>query len=172
MCLGRYDRFRRKRSEGWTTCLHPESARYFYHEEKRIFTDANLFDSALFAFIEDDARKIHDFLQVQDLQLVNDKIELVLDHYVYTNGSFAQARGRMFHRVRLQLGLETLAILHSLPYAMLIWSKVAKAARCHVFLLRCNGGGRSAITVFLAAETNMGIAVYHRHSESPSGFIP
>ncbi|KAJ7291729.1 hypothetical protein C8J57DRAFT_1273838, partial [Mycena rebaudengoi] len=72
--------------EGWTPCLHPEGARYFHHEKKRIFTDANLFDPVLLGFIEDNAHKIQDFLRVQGI-LLEPGVDLVLDEYVYTDDS-------------------------------------------------------------------------------------
>ncbi|KAJ7893577.1 hypothetical protein B0H13DRAFT_2527448 [Mycena leptocephala] len=71
---------------GWTACLHPEGAQYFFHEEKRVFTDANLFDNATLQFIEDNIRTIHDFLCAHAVQL-EPGVDLVLDEYFYSNGS-------------------------------------------------------------------------------------
>ncbi|KAJ7921495.1 hypothetical protein B0H13DRAFT_2655993 [Mycena leptocephala] len=71
---------------GWTACLHPEGAQYFFHEEKRVFTDANLFDNATLQFIEDNIRTIHDFLCAHAVQL-EPGIDLVLDEYFYSDKS-------------------------------------------------------------------------------------
>ncbi|KAJ7792414.1 hypothetical protein B0H14DRAFT_2470155 [Mycena olivaceomarginata] len=71
---------------GWTTCQHPEGAQYFFHEENRVFTDANLFDNALLTFIHENIHKVHDFLRVHNVHL-EPGVDLVLDEYVYDDGS-------------------------------------------------------------------------------------
>ncbi|KAJ7359250.1 hypothetical protein DFH08DRAFT_406908 [Mycena albidolilacea] len=71
---------------GWTTCQHPEGAQYFFHEEKRVFTDANLFDNTSLTFIHENIDKVHDFLRVHNVHL-NPGVDLVLDEYVYDDGS-------------------------------------------------------------------------------------
>ncbi|KAJ7467282.1 hypothetical protein B0H11DRAFT_2306759 [Mycena galericulata] len=48
---------------GWTTCHHPEGAQYFFHEETRVFTDANLFDNDTFVFVDHTIHTVHDFLR-------------------------------------------------------------------------------------------------------------
>jgi hypothetical protein len=47
---------------------------------------------------------------------------LVKHHRNRDRASAADAAHFIFHRTHPTLGLETLAVLHSLPYAMLIWS--------------------------------------------------
>ncbi|KAJ7485410.1 hypothetical protein FB451DRAFT_1229644 [Mycena latifolia] len=71
---------------GWTTCLHPEGAQYFFNEEKRVLTDANLFDNASFTFINSTMHTIHDFLRAHNVQLAPD-VDLVLDEYLYADQS-------------------------------------------------------------------------------------
>ncbi|KAJ7359247.1 hypothetical protein DFH08DRAFT_686330, partial [Mycena albidolilacea] len=71
---------------GWTRCQHPEGAQYFFHEEKRVFTDANLFDNASLTFIHENIHKVHDFLRVHSVHL-EPGVDLVLDEYVYADGS-------------------------------------------------------------------------------------
>ncbi|KAJ7431193.1 hypothetical protein FB451DRAFT_1321023 [Mycena latifolia] len=71
---------------GWKTCLHPEGAQYFFHEEKRVFTDANLFDNESFTFINHTMHLIHDFLRAHNVQLHPD-VDLVLDEYLYADQS-------------------------------------------------------------------------------------
>ncbi|KAJ7666257.1 hypothetical protein DFH06DRAFT_1386392 [Mycena polygramma] len=71
---------------GWTVCLHPEGARYFFHEEKRVSTDANIFDPSMLKFITDNMRIIADFLCAQGIQFAPD-VDLVLDEYIYDDGS-------------------------------------------------------------------------------------
>ncbi|KAF7361072.1 hypothetical protein MSAN_01138100 [Mycena sanguinolenta] len=51
---------------GWTTCQHPEGAQYFFHEEKRVFTDANLFDAASLALITHSLRIVNDFFRAHN----------------------------------------------------------------------------------------------------------
>ncbi|KAJ7640899.1 hypothetical protein DFH06DRAFT_1477813 [Mycena polygramma] len=71
---------------GWTVCLHPEGAQYFFHEEKRVFTDANLFDPTMLKFITDNMDRITDFLRAHGVQVAPD-VDLVLDEYIYDDGS-------------------------------------------------------------------------------------
>ncbi|KAJ6473541.1 hypothetical protein C8R47DRAFT_1053619 [Mycena vitilis] len=71
---------------GWTVCLHPEGAQYFFHEEKRVFTDANLFDPTMLKFITDNMDRITDFLRAHGVQVAPD-VDLVLDEYIYEDGS-------------------------------------------------------------------------------------
>ncbi|KAJ6595731.1 hypothetical protein DFH09DRAFT_973865 [Mycena vulgaris] len=71
---------------GWTAFQHPEGARYFFHEEQRVFTDANLFDPASLAFINTNVHTIHDFLRAHGVQLVPGA-DLVLDEYTYADGT-------------------------------------------------------------------------------------
>ncbi|KAJ7485400.1 hypothetical protein FB451DRAFT_1363351 [Mycena latifolia] len=71
---------------GWTRCLHPEGAQYFFNEEKRVFTDANLFDNESFMFINSTMHTVHDFLRAYNVQLPPD-VDLVLDEYLYTDQS-------------------------------------------------------------------------------------
>ncbi|KAJ6473528.1 hypothetical protein C8R47DRAFT_1294502 [Mycena vitilis] len=71
---------------GWTVWLHPEGAQYFFHEEKRVFTDANLFDPTMLKFITDNMDRITDFLRAHGVQVAPD-VDLVLDEYIYEDGS-------------------------------------------------------------------------------------
>ncbi|KAJ7211360.1 hypothetical protein GGX14DRAFT_450025 [Mycena pura] len=71
---------------GWKACLHPEGAQYFFHEENRVFTDANLFDSVRLDFIDTQIHIIRDFLRVHNVHLSPD-VDLVLDEYLYDDGS-------------------------------------------------------------------------------------
>ncbi|TFK34470.1 hypothetical protein BDQ12DRAFT_738210 [Crucibulum laeve] len=63
---------------GWISCLHPEGARYFFHEQKRIFTDANLYDPNLLDHITTDIAIIYDFIRTQSIELAP-TVDLVLD---------------------------------------------------------------------------------------------
>ncbi|KAJ7173493.1 hypothetical protein C8R46DRAFT_1082980, partial [Mycena filopes] len=79
---------------GWTACQHPEGAPYFFHEAKRVFTDANLFDAATFRFIDDSVNNIYNFLRAHNVQLPADA-NLVLDEYIFSDGS----RGAQYYFV-------------------------------------------------------------------------
>ncbi|KAJ7892764.1 hypothetical protein B0H14DRAFT_3427700 [Mycena olivaceomarginata] len=73
---------------GWTTCQHPEGVQYFFHEEKRVFTDANLFNNSTLIFINDNIRKVHDFLHAHNITVhLEPGVELVLDEYAYDDNS-------------------------------------------------------------------------------------
>ncbi|KAH9478558.1 hypothetical protein JR316_0009015 [Psilocybe cubensis] len=47
---------------GWLKYVHPEGLRYFYHEQKRVFTDADLFDSKILAQIMEDIELCENFI--------------------------------------------------------------------------------------------------------------
>ncbi|KAF7360414.1 hypothetical protein MVEN_00771400 [Mycena venus] len=51
-------------------------------EEKRVFTDANLFDSETLKFINDSIRHVKDFLRAHNVHL-DPGVDLVLDEYIY-----------------------------------------------------------------------------------------
>ncbi|KAJ6588850.1 hypothetical protein B0H19DRAFT_1248446 [Mycena capillaripes] len=82
---------------GWTVYQHPEGARYFFHEEKRVFTDANLFDPPTLTFINDNVRTINDFLRANGIQLESD-VDFVLDEYIYLD----QSKGCQYYFVNHQ----------------------------------------------------------------------
>ncbi|KAJ7269953.1 hypothetical protein C8J57DRAFT_1509064 [Mycena rebaudengoi] len=84
---------------GWTPYLHPEGAQYFHHQEKRIFTDVNLFDPDLHAFIVENIDKIYDVLRVNGIELAAG-VDLVLDEYVYTDGSRGCEYYFVHHKLR------------------------------------------------------------------------
>ncbi|KAJ6511206.1 hypothetical protein C8R45DRAFT_966380 [Mycena sanguinolenta] len=70
----------------WIACQHPEGALYFFHEEKRVFTDANLFDTETLAFIHYNLHTVNDFLRDHNVYLPPG-VDLVLDEYIYSDGS-------------------------------------------------------------------------------------
>ncbi|KAJ7037862.1 hypothetical protein C8F04DRAFT_1090422 [Mycena alexandri] len=82
---------------GWTRCQHPEGAPYFFHDEKRVFTDANLFDGATLKFMDENVRNVTDFLRVHSIQLAPD-VDLVLDEYIYDD----QSKGCQYYFVNHQ----------------------------------------------------------------------
>jgi hypothetical protein len=81
---------------GWRSCLHPEGALYFLHEEKvcaslmskngtdclaslkRILTDAYLYDPQVISDATNFINQIFDFIQAHDIQLSPD-VNLILD---------------------------------------------------------------------------------------------
>ncbi|KAJ7591053.1 hypothetical protein C8J56DRAFT_934551 [Mycena floridula] len=62
----------------WTSVSHPEGARYFYHEDKRIFTDANVFDPPVYARLTSYIFKFEDFIRAYNIQLEED-VDIVFD---------------------------------------------------------------------------------------------
>ncbi|KAF7325825.1 hypothetical protein MKEN_00433200 [Mycena kentingensis (nom. inval.)] len=71
---------------GWRTCLHPEGAPYFYHAEKRVYTDSNLFNPSVLDFMERNMNVILDFLRAKNVELF-DNVDLVLDEYFFSDDS-------------------------------------------------------------------------------------
>ncbi|KAJ7777243.1 hypothetical protein B0H16DRAFT_1683922 [Mycena metata] len=65
---------------GWIACVHPEGAPYFFHEEKRAFTDAYLFDNATLEFINANMLLIDEFLLTHNIQLPLG-VDLVLEEH-------------------------------------------------------------------------------------------
>ncbi|KAJ7173572.1 hypothetical protein C8R46DRAFT_1083179 [Mycena filopes] len=84
---------------GWTVCVHPEGALYFFNEKERVFTDAYLLDNETFKFIDANARLLKDFLLTHDIQLPFGA-DLVLEERVRADKHreclyyFADHRGR------------------------------------------------------------------------------
>ncbi|KAF7361090.1 hypothetical protein MSAN_01140200 [Mycena sanguinolenta] len=70
---------------GWTACQHPEGALYFFHEEKRVFTDANLFDTETLLFINKYERIVNHFLSTHNVHL-DPGVDLVLDKNISSDG--------------------------------------------------------------------------------------
>ncbi|KAJ7754474.1 hypothetical protein B0H16DRAFT_745519 [Mycena metata] len=71
---------------GWTRCSHPEGASYFFHAERRVFTDASLFDGATLQFINLQIDIIFNFLRAYNIAL-KAGVDLVLEEYKYSDGS-------------------------------------------------------------------------------------
>ncbi|KIM86765.1 hypothetical protein PILCRDRAFT_816011 [Piloderma croceum F 1598] len=61
---------------GWISYTHPEGARYFFHEEKRIYTDANLYDPEELVIITESANQI---LTDLNNKAMDDKVTLPTD---------------------------------------------------------------------------------------------
>ncbi|KAK7044635.1 hypothetical protein R3P38DRAFT_3388945 [Favolaschia claudopus] len=70
----------------WTRCQHPEGAQYFFNVEKRVFTDANLFDATTLTYINDNMSTVLDFLRAHNVEL-EPGVDLVLDDFLYDDGS-------------------------------------------------------------------------------------
>ncbi|KAF9530151.1 hypothetical protein CPB83DRAFT_851059 [Crepidotus variabilis] len=54
---------------GWKRFIHPEGARYFYHPEKRVYTEADLFNSSIFAQITADITEIEAHVRITGTKL-------------------------------------------------------------------------------------------------------
>ncbi|KAG6811849.1 hypothetical protein H0H92_005582 [Tricholoma furcatifolium] len=63
---------------GWTSCFHPEGALYFFNEEKRIFTDSNLYDNDTLAKVESDIAAVETHMHRHNIER-SKEIDLVLD---------------------------------------------------------------------------------------------
>ncbi|TFK73482.1 hypothetical protein BDN72DRAFT_183056 [Pluteus cervinus] len=64
--------------EGWKSYIHPEGARYFFHEEKRVFTDAWLFDPEFLNQVHQDMDIIFTFMEKNHM-VGHPEVDLVLD---------------------------------------------------------------------------------------------
>ncbi|KAF7361087.1 hypothetical protein MSAN_01139800 [Mycena sanguinolenta] len=71
---------------GWTACQHPKGALYFFQEEQRVFTDANLFDMETLLFINENLRIVNDFLSTHSVHL-DPGVDLVLDENIDSDGT-------------------------------------------------------------------------------------
>ncbi|KAF7986260.1 hypothetical protein HWV62_35170 [Athelia sp. TMB] len=77
--------------EGWAACTHAEGALYFFHKEKRIYTDAHMYDPTKAIIINEAASQIFGRLQqeiddprVQDI--IPKEYDLVLEIVDLPNG--------------------------------------------------------------------------------------
>ncbi|KAI0067089.1 hypothetical protein BV25DRAFT_1820257 [Artomyces pyxidatus] len=67
-------------SGDWTPATHPDGALYFYHKEKRVYTDQYLYDPAILDEINEFADYLAALVETDpDLGLPSDDIDLVLD---------------------------------------------------------------------------------------------
>ncbi|PPQ72727.1 hypothetical protein CVT24_012561 [Panaeolus cyanescens] len=48
---------------GWTMDIHTEGARYFFHPDKKMYTDANLFDGPTMDYVEETYAQIYDYIK-------------------------------------------------------------------------------------------------------------
>ncbi|KAJ7727012.1 hypothetical protein DFH07DRAFT_970281 [Mycena maculata] len=77
--------FLRTSRPGWVAHIHPEGALYYFHEDKRIFTDAHLQDNAVFDLVTKYLADIEQFL-VDNEFCRHPGVDLVVD--------FVQREGR------------------------------------------------------------------------------
>ncbi|KAG5635306.1 hypothetical protein H0H81_011766 [Sphagnurus paluster] len=63
---------------GWTPCFHPEGGLYFFHKDKRVFTDANLYQHEILSRVLSDIEAIEKFLRVHNIRR-SSWIDLVLE---------------------------------------------------------------------------------------------
>ncbi|KAF8649629.1 hypothetical protein AX16_005718 [Volvariella volvacea WC 439] len=66
---------------GWLSYIHPEGALYFFHTEKRVFTDANLFNPGTLSQVEDRLDIIYTHMEQQGISIskIGKNVDLVLD---------------------------------------------------------------------------------------------
>ncbi|KAH9478554.1 hypothetical protein JR316_0009010 [Psilocybe cubensis] len=65
-------------SAGWTQCTHPDGAIYFCNRDKRIFTDANIYDTVLYQQMLEDISTIEEFISTHGITLPSN-CDLALD---------------------------------------------------------------------------------------------
>ncbi|KAI0315001.1 hypothetical protein OF83DRAFT_392027 [Amylostereum chailletii] len=63
----------------WTPMVHPEGALYFYHKEKRIYTEVYIYEPNHREEVEVFAQYLEDFLHSMDMSPPSDDCELVLE---------------------------------------------------------------------------------------------
>ncbi|KAJ2926597.1 hypothetical protein H1R20_g10501, partial [Candolleomyces eurysporus] len=54
---------------GWKPIVHPEGILYFYNEEKKAVTEANLYDQIFYKQITDDITTLENFIRVNNLRM-------------------------------------------------------------------------------------------------------
>ncbi|TFK67230.1 hypothetical protein BDN72DRAFT_822647 [Pluteus cervinus] len=62
----------------WTSHINPEGALYFFHEEKRVFTDALLSEPKILDQVHQDMNTIFDFMDLHGIER-HPEVDLVLD---------------------------------------------------------------------------------------------
>ncbi|KAK7435488.1 hypothetical protein VKT23_019610 [Stygiomarasmius scandens] len=61
--------FEEEDPSGWKRLLHPEGARYFWYQEKNVYTDANIIDKQIFDQVMDHIDEIFRFCSEFDIKL-------------------------------------------------------------------------------------------------------
>ncbi|KDR80111.1 hypothetical protein GALMADRAFT_136654 [Galerina marginata CBS 339.88] len=64
--------------DGWVKYLHPEGGRYFFHKDKRIYTDADLYNSRIFTQLCQDVDTLEHFTSANGITLPEDS-DLVIE---------------------------------------------------------------------------------------------
>ncbi|KAF9467789.1 hypothetical protein BDZ94DRAFT_1247715 [Collybia nuda] len=118
-CIGRYDRnilIPREDTEykiasltttfkpcddlaSWTPHHHPEGALYFFHEGRRVFTEADMYDNASRSTIHSNLNDIDDFLRAHNIQRSSGD-DLVLELTKQDDGKFATSYYFANHETR------------------------------------------------------------------------
>ncbi|KAJ3552907.1 hypothetical protein NP233_g12767 [Leucocoprinus birnbaumii] len=65
--------------EGWQPIVHPEGQMYFWHSEKRVLTEAYLYDKTLYGHIEEHLATLEEFIDRLSLRRILVSHDLVLD---------------------------------------------------------------------------------------------
>ncbi|KIJ66627.1 hypothetical protein HYDPIDRAFT_26959 [Hydnomerulius pinastri MD-312] len=69
--------FAKNPPQGWTACIHPEGALYYYNSQMRVFTDADLTDKKIANDINLCAKKLYG--QAKEKQMWSEDAELTLE---------------------------------------------------------------------------------------------
>ncbi|KAF8155641.1 hypothetical protein B0H34DRAFT_808691 [Crassisporium funariophilum] len=103
---------------GWTSFIHPEGACYFYHAQKRVYTDVDLHDPKSLKQITDDLTVIEDFIFSNDVKMPLE-YDLVLDLNTLDDGKIVTDYYYVDHLSRVIFFLDNFETKH-LP----IWCEV------------------------------------------------
>ncbi|KAJ3516742.1 hypothetical protein NLJ89_g929 [Agrocybe chaxingu] len=92
--------------EGWTKHTHPEGARYFYHQEKRVYTDADLYDENILTQAHEDLETMENFISENHIFLPENH-DLVIDLRYQEDGTIATTYYYVDHTSRTIFFLDT-----------------------------------------------------------------
>ncbi|KAJ2926598.1 hypothetical protein H1R20_g10500, partial [Candolleomyces eurysporus] len=73
---------------GWEPILHPEGILYFYNEDKKVVTDANLYDRVYYDKITSDIAALEDFIRARNINMP--------DHYTLAMDLNMQPHGEIY----------------------------------------------------------------------------
>ncbi|KAF9530150.1 hypothetical protein CPB83DRAFT_851058 [Crepidotus variabilis] len=85
---------------GWTRFIHPEGALYFFHNEKRIYTESDLFDNGIFSQLTDDVAEIERFIDINAVPMPDMCLMFIDTEYSHEDKGYRSTYLFVDHRTR------------------------------------------------------------------------
>ncbi|KAK7026841.1 hypothetical protein VNI00_015383 [Paramarasmius palmivorus] len=105
---------------GWKEFLHPEGARYFMYEPKRLYTDANIYDSTILSHMSSFIWEYDQYIHRHNVHL-SPHVNVVFDLSIDSEEEVRCKYYLVDHSTRMVFWLDTFELNESTLYA---WSEV------------------------------------------------